>query len=261
MKKILWSLFIVLILAFSPFFYVKFVSVNSFKALRVAHAGGGIKGNTYTNSYDALDLNLAKGFRYFELDFSFTKDKKLVCLHDWTHSFERSFGFSTDKKVMLHEFKNLVATQSKFRKCTIDGLVAWMEDNPSSYIITDVKEDNYKALQIIAEEIPNSSARVIPQVYDPNNFLKIKKLGFDQIIWTLYRYRGDAESVLEWVDKFKGDFAVTMSKRRAATSFPKELQEKGVPTYVHTINLKGEKDMFLNKYYISEVYTDFLNNL
>ncbi len=51
-----------------------------------------------------------------------------------------------------------------------------------------------------------------------------------------------------------------MSKRRAATSLPKELQEEGVSSYVHTVNSKDEKEMFLKKYCVSEVYTDFLIN-
>ncbi len=259
-KKIRWAFLLMLLCALAVLYYVNFVDVNSFKALRVAHAGGGIKGNAYTNSYDALDLNINKGFKYFELDFSFTKDNRLVCLHDWTHSFKRSFGFSTDEKVSLEEFKQLVSTKSKFEKCTVDGLATWMEENPSAYIVTDVKEENYKALQIIADAIPNSSTRVIPQVYDPSNFLKIKKLGYEQVIWTLYRYRGETKSVLAWVSKFNGSFAVTMSKRRAATLLPKYLQEQGVPSYVHTVNSKDEKDKFLNNFNVSEIYTDFLVN-
>ncbi len=259
MKKIIWIL-LLSIITVSALYYLNYVDVNSFKVSRVAHAGGGIQGYAYTNSYDALDLNIAKGFEYFEIDISFTKDNKLVCLHDWTHSFERSFGFSTNEKVMLHEFKNLVSEKSKFRKCTVDGLVAWLEDNPSAHIVTDVKEDNFKALQQIAKEVPNYSGRIIPQVYDPNNFIKIKNLGYDQIIWTLYRYQGDNKSVLEWVDTFKGAFAVTLPKHRAVTSLPKDLQEKGVPSYVHTVNSKDEKDKFIKNYHVSEVYTDFLVN-
>lgn len=234
------------------------VEMNSFKVFRIAHAGGGIRGLKYTNSYDALDLNIRKGFKYFEIDLSFTKDNKIVCLHDWTHSFERSFGFSTEEEVTLTEFKHLVSTKSKFKKCTLDGLVDWLHENPSAYIVTDVKDENLKALKIIAKEIPNSSTRVIPQMYDPKNFMKIKKLGYDQIIWTLYRYQEDNKSVLKWVNTFKGAFAVTLPKHRAVTSLPKDLKELGIPTYVHTINSKKEKDMFTKNYSVSDVYTDFL---
>jgi glycerophosphoryl diester phosphodiesterase len=256
MKKIV---FILLLLALALVLYAGYYqNSHRFKALRVAHAGGGINGSTYTNSYNALNLNIKKGFKYFELDFFFTKDGELVCLHDWTHSFKRSFGFSVDGKITLQEFKNLAATKSKFEKCTLDGLSLWMKENPSAFIVTDVKEDNYKALQVIAKEITDSSTRVIPQVYDPNNFHKIKQIGYKQIIWTLYRYQGDDSNVLEWVNQFERPFAVTMPKQRAVTSLPEELQKKDVPTYVHTVNSIQEKEKFLNKFYVTEIYTDFL---
>ena len=231
---------------------------QSFKVERIAHAGGGVNGITYTNSYDALNLNISNGFKYFELDFSFTKDGQLVCLHDWANSFKRSFGFSTDKKVTLLEFKHLVATKSKFEKCTLDGLIVWMEKNPSAFIITDVKEDNVKALRIMAKTIPQSFGRIIPQIYAPENFKKVKNLGYKQIIWTIYRYQGEDKDILKWVENFEKPFAVAMPDYRAFTSLPEELQAKGVLSYAHTVNSASQKDRLLKKYSVSEIYTDFL---
>ncbi|MCK4824891.1 sulfatase-like hydrolase/transferase, partial [bacterium] len=79
--------------------------IPNFQPLRVAHAGGGIRGKTYTNSLDALDQNIENGFLYFELDFSFTKDGRLVCIHDWKKSFRRSFGFWTKEKPTVEAFE------------------------------------------------------------------------------------------------------------------------------------------------------------
>ena len=78
---------------------------SAFRALRVAHAGGGINGKTYTNSYEALNLNIKNGFTYFEIDFSFTRDNRLVCLHDWKGSFKRSFGFQAGEKPSIETFE------------------------------------------------------------------------------------------------------------------------------------------------------------
>jgi glycerophosphoryl diester phosphodiesterase len=36
----------------------------------IAHAGGAINQQTYTNSLEALNANYAKGFRFFEIDLS-----------------------------------------------------------------------------------------------------------------------------------------------------------------------------------------------
>ena len=44
----------------------------------IAHAGGEILGNTYTNSLEALNNSYKNGFRYFELDMIVTADNYIV---------------------------------------------------------------------------------------------------------------------------------------------------------------------------------------
>jgi len=229
-----------------------------FNALRIAHAGGGILGNTYTNSYDALNLNIKNGFLYFEIDFSFTKDNKLVCIHDWEGSFKRSFGFETKERPSLETFEFLSRNASRFNKCTLDGLADWMKEHPSAILITDIKENNIEALQIIATSIPDAKRRVIPQVHQPMEFDPVKKIGFESIIWTLYKFRGTNNHVVNWVAKFSGPFAITMPEKMARTDLPARLKNKNIPTYVHTINDKESMKIYIDKYDLTEIYTDTL---
>ena len=231
---------------------------TEFEVLRIAHAGGGIDGETYTNSYEAMDHNVLKGYRYFEIDFTFTSDGKLVCLHDWRHSFKKWFGFQTSEKASLETFEFLARNASKYRMCTLNGLASWMLDHPSVVLVTDVKEDNVKALSIIRNKIADASARVIPQVYQPENFRAIKRMGFQAMIWTLYRYTGSTEEILQWVDRFEQPFAVTMPKAKAIHGLGLELEKKNIPTYVHTVNDDSEAVTLANEYGINEIYTDFL---
>jgi len=234
-------------------------SVSQFDVFRVAHAGGGVDGQTYTNSYEALNSNIEKGYKYFELDFSLTEDEEIVCLHDWQHSFERTFGVESSGKVTLAEFELLVRDQSTFTKCTLDGLALWLEEKPDAIIVTDAKEGNIQVLRKIRETIKEAGKRVIPQVYQPEDYSVVKRMGYEQIIWTLYRYQGGDDQVLAWVDEFQGPFAVTMPKKRALTSLPKRLRERGIPSYVHTVNSQEEMQEFQTQYGISEIYTDFLS--
>ena len=74
-----------------------------FQVLRIAHAGGGLGKRTYTNSYEALDSNTKNGFKYFELDFTFTSDGRLVCIHDWKVNFKLTFGIETERRLTLEE--------------------------------------------------------------------------------------------------------------------------------------------------------------
>jgi len=234
-------------------------TTNGFIAHRIAHAGGAINNVTYTNSYEALESNIKKGFLYFELDLSFTSDEKLVCLHDWGNSFQRSFGFTVVKAATLEEFETLVKEKSDFNKCTLDGLAAWMTNNPEAYIVTDLKGDNYKALKIIMEILPDAKRRVIPQIYSPENFQDIKRLGYKQIIWTLYRYGGTNEQVIGWVGEFYGPVSITMPVDRGITALPMELRNLGIPTYVHTINSVEQRDKYVNNFGVTEIYTDILD--
>ena len=47
----------------------------------MAHALGGIDGENYTNSKEALGSNYNKGVRLSEVDINLTADDKLVCVH------------------------------------------------------------------------------------------------------------------------------------------------------------------------------------
>ncbi len=230
---------------------------SSFVAKRVAHAGGGIGNRTYTNSIDALNESVKKGFVYFEIDLIFASDNSLVCMHDWKSNFKGLFGYEIQEIPNLSQFTQIVS-ESKFDVCTLDSLIIWMNQNPDAYIITDAKGDNTKTLEVISKKVPKYEKRVIPQVYYPAEYQKAKELGYKQVIWTLYRYNGTNDEVLEEIKRFKGPFAITMPKERARSSLPTELSKRNIPTYVHTVNSLGEKEEFLKIYNLTEVYTDFL---
>lgn len=230
----------------------------SFQVKRIAHAGGALGNLTYTNSYQALESNLENGFLYFEIDFVFTSDDHLVCLHDWRQNFKQTFGFGLDEPLSFVEFERLATKNSKFTNCTLEGLADWMRENPSAVIVTDVKDDNIKALRLIGDVLPDSTSRVIPQVYYPRSFRVVKEMGFKQIIWTLYRLDISDELVLAWAGKWTPPFAITMPKERAQSGLPLLLRSKGIPTYVHTVNSVAEMNRFIEELDVTEIYTDFL---
>ena len=49
-----------------------------------------------------------------------------------------------------------------------------------------------------------------------------------------------------------------MPKARARTNLPQALAQRGVPTYVHTVNGADEAETYRTEADITEVYTDFL---
>ena len=225
---------------------------------RIAHAGGGINSDTYTNSYEALNHGIESGFSYFEIDFVYTKDNQLVCLHDWEKSFYKNYGYIPSERLIFKEFLTLSKTVGKYTNCTLQGLSKWMTAHPNSVLISDVKGNNISALKDIFNVIPDAAQRVIPQIYNPKNFSVVKKIGFDSVIWTLYRYKGSDQSVIYWLSQFDGKVAVTMPKYRAQKGLGHELKKLNITSYVHTINSETEMELYKSKYNITEIYTDFI---
>lgn len=50
----------------------------------IAHAGGVISNNIYTNSKEDVLKSLQNGFKYIELDLLITKDNHIIASHDWS---------------------------------------------------------------------------------------------------------------------------------------------------------------------------------
>jgi len=224
---------------------------------RIAHAGGQIGNTTYTNSIDALNVNYDTGFRIFEMDFSFTSDQQLVCLHDWEESFERSFGRRRQAPVTLLEFEQLVRDRSEYNKCTLASLMQWFSAHPQAILVTDVKERNLDALAVISSSYPQFIDRVIPQIYQPDEYSVARDLGYKRIIWTLYLYPGSASTVLRNAQTMDL-WAITMDTNRADQRLGLDLDSIAMPSYVHTINDFADY-LYFKSVGIDEIYTDNLS--
>ena len=227
--------------------YIKNLRINlKFNKLeRVAHAGGGYNNKTYTNSIEALNLN-KKNYNYFEIDFYINKDNELICSHNPEDQFIK-------KEILLKKYN--------YTPCTLITLNDWLDDNPEKVIITDVKNNNYKALKIIRDNIINFNTKFIPQIYHPKEYESIKKLGFTNIILTLYRLNeneNDLNYILDAINN-KELYAITMSENFVLKGYGNKIKLQSIPTYAHTINTK--KRFFFYKYFlgIDNIYTDWLN--
>ena len=216
---------------------------------RVLHAGGIYKDQIYTNSIEALEKN-KKDFKYFEIDLQLTKDNKLIC----EHNIDLNILFYSD---FLK--KNL---EKKIKSCEYKSLKKWLSNNPDKIIITDIKSnDNLKALKFIKNNFDNYKKNFIPQIYNPKNYELVKDMGYEDIIWTLYKYdHQDFDKIID-ILKNKVYFAVTMpidvAKRGLSKKIKEETQTK---TLVHTVNFRREvvKMIFIHK--VTDIYTDRVLN-
>ena len=185
----------------------------------IAHAGGGFKDLTYTNSIDALELN-KENYEFFELDFFLTDDGKIVCAHDWSENL-KSFSI----------FQTYVDNKEDFKPCTYLTLKNWLKLNPDVKIITDIKNDNLSGLKFISKNFENFEKIFIPQIYKPSEYKIIRDMGYENIIWTLYRYKKNNKKVINSLKKMNL-FAITMPKNRAQSDLPLFLKKNNIKSYV-----------------------------
>ena len=139
----------------------------------------------------------------------------------------------------------------------MDSLAEWLRDKPEVRIVTDIKYDNLKGIQLIAEKFPATIPQFIPQFYQPEEYQILKDMGFKDLIWILYQYEGSKTSVVELSQDMKL-FAVSMIPKQAKSKTLQKLL-KFHRIFVYTINHEIDKDKLIDQYQVSGIYTDFFH--
>ncbi|MFL5090747.1 MAG: glycerophosphodiester phosphodiesterase family protein [Xanthobacteraceae bacterium] len=224
----------------------------------IAHAGGGLPAAAYTNSREAFDLSARNGFCYIETDFRFSRDRKLVLVHEWANAYNPlgQLAIALLGAPNAADFTSRL-TRDRVTPLDLPALLEWLELHPAIQLITDTKDDNIRFMRALAPQLDGTmKARFIVQIYSPEELPEARRLGFDQIIFTLYKTSmGDAE-VLAFARRERL-FAVTMPGARARGDLAKRLAEHGTPVFAHTINTAGEAYALGNNG-VTGIYTDGL---
>ena len=228
--------------------------------LSIGHGGGRFKGIAKTNSYDALNANIDR-FVVQELDFEWTADGELVCIHNWDTAYTYRFGIETDTPPDYATFRRLLTESPEAPgNCDLDGLANWMRAHPALRIVTDVKSNPVAAHELIADRHPDLLSRFLPQAYKPDQIDFYRSLGFPKIIWTLYRYehRSKPEIVIQEAQEHMPD-AITMPASAVESGLMRAVIEgAGLPVYVHTIN-QAHTTACLLKAGAAGIYSDDLS--
>ena len=154
-------------------------------------------------------------------------------------------------------FETYVKNNQDYKPCTYKTLKKWLKKNPNKRIITDFKNDNLAGLKFIAKNFDNFEKVFIPQIYNPNEYKKVKNIGYQDIIWTLYRYNKNNKKVIQFTKKMDL-FAITMPKVRAQSKLPILLKDNKIRSYVHTINSMKEYFVYKTNFKIDQIYSDWI---
>lgn len=213
----------------------------------------------YNNNASAILHNLTLGFTWFELDFRWcnstgklvtdgdraaTTSEKTACYYDAKDDgFASTIGGNSRKSLCLGKLGDLM-------NC---------KEGKDMVIVTDLKEPlrNVEAMGLMTA-LPNYRERVICQIYQPEEYQKVKDLGFRNIIWTLYNYHGGDEKVLSLI-KDMDLVGVTMPIPKVKSGLARRVKLLGHKVFTHTVNdVAGIEELVGEEFGVDEVYSDFL---
>jgi len=226
----------------------------------VAHALGGIEGQKYSNSLEALEGTLARGGRFLEADLSFTADHDLVCFHT---KHEKHLGVETPITEMTTTAFLGRTYRGKYTLIDIETLMRHLVDHPETYLITDCKHDFNQCLEAVlsaAESMdPTLVGRIIPQFYAPDQWRDVALMeaehgAFATVIFTLYRTKIDDDTVVELAESVRIP-VITMSQERFNPDLVARLSKIGVDSLVHTVNNPKHMINFVDQG-VRGLYTD-----
>lgn len=230
--------------------------------IEIIHAAGVVRdeyGEVYYggNSYEGLKLCYDAGQRFVEIDFSFTSDGTLACIHGWYESF--SDGITNKVPLSRDEYMRC-KIYGHFTPMCLDTLAEFMKEHPDLCVVTDIKDRNVEGARMIAETYPELVGQFIVQIYQKEEYEQVRELGYENIILTLYKLSNDEKTDVPALAEFAQAhklFGISFPAALAdLDGFVPGLRQSGTRLFVHTVN--GEQTC--KKYYdmgISGVYTDY----
>lgn len=246
----------------SPYAAVPYTDPETAETLRadiryIIHAAGEIDGTVGSNSAEGLANAYDAGDRYIELDFNFTADGYLACIHDWYTEYTSAIP-ENGHALTLAEFR-AAKIYDRLTPLDLETLAAFMTSHEDLYIITDIKDDNLAGLSYIAETYPALVERFIPQIYAGDEYDPVRALGYEYIIYTLYRLDWNSKTDTEALCAYAAGhplLAFTFSYELCAVDgYVDGMRSAGIPLYIHTVNDLLEQEAYFAMG-ISGIYTD-----
>lgn len=209
----------------------------------IAHGGGSYEGYETTNSVEAVNNAISNGYKIIELDMALSSDNKIIMLHDWDRTAKTYFGVTFPKKLNQSQFLNLTV-YGKLEVLTIEKLSGILEQHEDIRIVTDIKGDNVELLTAVSEHYPKLVDRFIPQIYDYDQYEKVRALGFADIIFTMYAMADPDVDKLAAFIKEHEIYAAAMPDYYAERGYCRQLSGKGVKVYIHPVSCYEDAQHF-----------------
>ena len=216
----------------------------------IAHAGGGIENEIYTNSLEAIQNSIKNGFKLIEIDLLETQDGFFIGAHsDWKSFKKKIFteDENIDNKPMLLEEVKKIKVFDKYTPITIEEINNIFSKNKELILFTD-KTNNFKK---IIRDFKFNQNRIIVEVFGRDNYFLAIEEGILNPIFAANSSDYDfiLDNGIKLISAHSGDVKTNHRKY-------KKLLKKGVIIFTYTSN----NENFINKNLnitSTGFYTDF----
>ena len=131
--------------------------------------------------------------------------------------------------------------------------------NPNPSMVKNFQTINYEGTNGWQVDYFLSDAnRFIPQIYFENEYIKVKELGFNNVIFTLYRIADYSNDQIFKIIKKMDLYAITMDPARLRSGIVKKIDKNDFFVYVHTVNSLIRFIQYKLFFGADEIYTDNL---
>lgn len=191
----------------------------------IAHAGGGIDGNIYTNSLEAMVLAKERGYKYIELD--------LITVNIPPYNIIATHDCNTFNKMSLKKCGDVIDFDNdkllgKYSILNEESILRFFRENKDLWLVTDKIDD----FSLLNEKFFELKDRMIVEVFSIDKYFEAKKFGFARVAYNV-RNKNDIEKV-----KKHGVSEATMSLGFANNNFEEvlSLKQKGVKILGYSAN-------------------------
>lgn len=239
----------------------------------IAHALGGVDSKEYTNSKEAFEESITKGFRNFEADLEYSTEGELVLIHSWERAtLKELFSMNVpednlETPLSTAEFK-AQKIYGKYTPLTFRELLLLMKEYPDMYLILDGKYDDedtvrkeYRDIVKAAEEVdPELLKRLVPQIYNTRMYEWVMDAyDFRSMIFSWYKYGAaglEPEPLFDFCEE-RGIKVCAMKDALENALLDKEAFNRDLYIFVYTVNNEKDRErLFRNG--VKGIYTDFL---
>lgn len=223
----------------------------------IYHAGGEVDGESYTNSREAIEQTLSRGDMILEMDFLFTSDGHLVCLHEWNNFYGMTQPCTLEKFQSLKIF-------GRFTTITAAEFIGYMREYPDLYLVVDTKEKD--PVSVVAELLrlcdydADVARRFVIQLYDAG--VKAEMCGLyafkdDNFLFTAYIFGPSRVSEIMTLCREEGITVITAPYGAWDKATVARFTENGFLVFEHTLNYTTMTDNALRRG-VYGFYTDSL---